>query len=323
MAHNGSQAEAPAEKLHDYEALLRLHIRPVLGTRPLGAIVQFDIQSIYAQMFERGLSARTIEYTNAVLQSAFRQAVRWKMLVEDPCVGVDLPRMKRREMEALSVEECRRFLAAARETEWFALYALALTTGMRPSEYLALKWSDIDWQRGAASVCRTIQHSKAGWLFDDTKRKRSRRVVKLQDFVLKALTGLRNPQPLANDTGCQVEHDLIFRSGTGSPLRQRNVKREFRRLLEAAGIRPIRLYDLRHTAATLAVAAGVSVKVISDQLGHASISFTLERYSHVLPSIQDEAAARVERMLMGPVAGVTLDGSSQPAERLIARHAPV
>jgi integrase len=126
----------------DYEALLRLHIRPVLGTRPLGAIVQFDIQSIYARMFERGLSARTIEYTNAVLQSAFRQAVRWKMLAEDPCVGVDLPRMRRREMEALSVEECRRFLEVARETEWFALYALALTTGMRPSEYLALKWSD-------------------------------------------------------------------------------------------------------------------------------------------------------------------------------------
>jgi integrase len=150
-----------------------------------------------------------------------------------------------------------------------------------------------------SSVCRTIQHSKAGWVFDDTKRKRSRRVVKFQDFVLKALTGLRNTQAIATDTGCHVENDLIFRSGTGSPLRQRNVKREFRRLLEVAGIRPIRLYDLRHTAATLAVAAGVSVKVISDQLGHASISFTLERYSHVLPSIQDEAAARVERMLMG------------------------
>jgi integrase len=289
----------------DYEALLRLHIRPGLGTRPLGAITQFDIQSIYAQMFERGLSARTIEYTNAVLQSAFRQAVRWKLLADDPCVGVDLPRMKRREMEALSVEECRRFLAAARETEWFALYALALTTGMRPSEYLALKWSDIDWQRGSASVCRTIQHSKAGWLFDDTKRKRSRRVVKLQDFVLKALDRLRNSHLLVTEAGCQVEHDLIFRSGAGSPLRQRNVKREFRRLLEAADIRPIRLYDLRHTAATLAVAAGVSVKVTSEQLGHASISFTLERYSHVLPSIQDEAAARVERMLMGSLAGVT------------------
>jgi integrase len=228
---------------------------------------------------------------------------------------VDLPRMKRREMEALSVDECKRFLAVAKETEWFALYALALTTGMRPSEYLALKWSDIDWQRGAASVCRTIQHSKEGWHFDDTKRKRSRRIVKLQDFVLKALVGLRNPQPLANDSGFQVEHDLIFRSGAGSPLRQRNVKREFRRLLGVAGIRLIRLYDLRHTAATLAVAAGVSVKVISDQLGHASISFTLERYSHVLPSIQDEAAARVERMLMGALTAVASGGTAlMPAD---------
>jgi integrase len=250
-------------------------------------------------MSERGLSPRTIEYTNAVLQSAFRQAVRWKTLFEDPCVGVDLPRMKRREMEALSVEECRRFLAVARESHWFGLFALALTTGMRPSEYLALKWSDIDWQRGTASVCRTIQITGAGWTFDDTKRRRSRRVVKLQSFVLEALENVRKAQLPARDGEPKTEHDLIFRSGTEEPLRQRTVKREFRKLLKTAGIRPIRLYDLRHTAATLAIAAGVSVKVISDQLGHASISFTLERYSHVLPSIQDEAAARVERLLMG------------------------
>jgi len=281
----------------DYECLLRLHIRPALGGKPLGAICQFDIQSVYAQMFEHGLSPRTIEYTNAVLQSAFRQAVRWKMLAEDPCVGVDLPRLQRREMEALSVEECRRFLEIAKRSEWFALFALALTTGMRPSEYLALKQNDIDWQRGTASVCRTIQVSASGWEFYDTKRKRSRRIVKLQNFVLKALEEMWHSQPGGGE--CQLYHDLLFRTATGAPLRQRTVKREFRRLLAAGGLRTIRLYDLRHTAATLAVAAGVSVKVISDQLGHASISFTLERYSHVLPSIQDEAAARVERMLMG------------------------
>jgi integrase len=123
----------------DYESLLRLHIRPCLGARPLGAITQFNIQSLYAQMFNRGLSPRTIEYTNAVLQSAFRQAVRWKMLAEDPCIGVDLPRLKRREMDASASKECRRFLTVARESEWYTLFALALTTGMRPSEYLALK----------------------------------------------------------------------------------------------------------------------------------------------------------------------------------------
>ncbi len=293
----------------DYEAMLRLYIRPAVGAKPLGAITQFQIQSVYAQMLERGLSPRTIEYTNAVLQSAFRQAVRWKMLADDPCAGVNVPPLKRREMEALSVDECKRFLAVAKESEWFALFALALTTGMRPSEYLALKWSDIDWQRGTASVCRTIQNSGSSWRFDDTKRKRSRRVVKLQGFVLEALENLRNAHLPAIEGEPKAEHDLMFRSGTGLPLRQRTVKREFRRLLEAAGIRPIRLYDLRHTAATLAVAAGVSVKVISDQLGHASISFTLERYSHVLPSIQDEAAARVERMLMGSLSTITPEGS--------------
>jgi integrase len=202
-------------------------------------------------------------------------------------------------METISVEECRRFLAIARESRWFGLFALALTTGMRPSEYRALKWSDIDWQRGSASVCRTVQETSSGWTLDDSKRKHSRRVVKLQGFVSAALKSLHNSHLLVDAGEPDVGRGLIFRSETGDPLRQRRVKREFRKLLEAAGIRRLRLYDLRHTAATLAIAAGVSVKVISDQLGHASISFTLERYSHVLPSIQDDAAARVEHLLMG------------------------
>ena len=270
----------------------------MLGSRLIGTITQIDMQSLYAQMFERGLSARTIEYTNAVLQSAFRQAVRWKMLAEDPCTGVDLPRVKRKEMEALSVEECRKFLQVAEKSEWYSLLALALTTGMRPSEYLALKWSDIDWQRGTASVCRTIQVTGSEWAFDDTKRKRSRRIVKLQNFVLEALQELLKKREGEREGNCPTMHELIFVSPTGLPLKQRAVKREFRKLLAIAGIRSVRLYDLRHTAATLAIAAGVSVKVISDQLGHASISFTLERYSHVLPSIQDEAAAKVERLLV-------------------------
>jgi integrase len=122
--------------------------------------------------------------------------------------------------------------------------------------------------------------------------------VKLQSFVLEALRGLQYKQGTDAEGNCCIRHDLIFVNAEGAPLTQRAVKREFRRLLAKAGIRPVRLYDLRHTAATLGIAAGVSVKVISDLLGHASISFTLERYSHVLPSIQDEAAAKVEKLLV-------------------------
>ena len=204
-----ARSKLRARTFHDYETLLRLYIRPILGTRLIGTIGQMDMQELYAQMFERGLSARTIEYTNAVLESAFRQAVRWRMLAEDPCACVDLPRVKRKEMDALCVEECRQFLAFAAESEWFALFALALTTGMRPSEYLALKWSDIDWQRGTASVSRTIQVSRSAWTFDDTKRKRSRRIVKLQNFVLEALRGLQNKQGIGVEANCCSAHNLI------------------------------------------------------------------------------------------------------------------
>jgi integrase len=132
----------------------------------------------------------------------------------------------------------------------------------------------------------------------DTKRKRSRRVVKLQNFVIDALRGLKKKQGTGVEGNCCAAYDLIYVTEQGMPLTQRAVKREFRRILAKAGIRPVRLYDLRHTAATLGIAAGVSVKVISDLLGHASISFTLERYSHVLPSIQDEVTAKVEKLLV-------------------------
>ena len=148
------------------------------------------------------------------------------------------------------------------------------------------------WRSSGATSIGTLASrvSSDAWTFYDTKRKRSRRAVKFQNFVLEALDDLGGQR--------ETEHYLVFQAA-GRPLSQRKIKYEFRRLLAVAGIRLIRLYDLRHTAATLAVAAGVSVKVISVQLGHASVSFTLERYSHVLPSIQDEAAAKVERMLMG------------------------
>jgi integrase len=220
----------------DYKAMLRLYIRPAVGVRPLGAVTQFEIQSGYAHMPGRGLSPQIIEYTNAVHQSAFRQAVRWKMLADDPFVGVDLPRITRREMEALSVDECRRFLHIAKETKWSGLFALALTTGMRPSEYLALKWSDINWQRGTASVRRTFQSSGSGWSFEDTKRKRNRHVVKLQSFVLEALGSVRRAQQPGMEGEPGMGHDLTFRSGIGVPLRQRTVKREFHRVLAEAGI---------------------------------------------------------------------------------------
>lgn len=185
------------------------------------------------------------------------------MLAEDPCAAVDLPRVKHREMDALSVEECRRFLSVAEKSERYALFALALTTGMRPSEYLALKWTDIDFARGTASVSRTIQISGSTWTFDDTKRKRSRRIVKLQSFVLRALEAARPDKRVDGHESCRSLDDLIFMAASRSPLKQRVVKREFRRLLAKAGIRLVRLYDLRQHADSLIMPTGTSKPVLA------------------------------------------------------------
>lgn len=169
-----------------------------------------------------------------------------------------------------------------------------MTTGMRPSEYLALTWRDIDFTRGTVIVSRTLEWGKGSWQFADTKRAGSRRVVKLQSWVVDLLEKQRQSIDSRNDGN--PAQDLVFVTNRGGPIHElRFVWRYFKPLLKSAGLPNIRLYSLRHTAATLSLAAGVSPKIISEQLGHASVAFTLDVYSHVLPHMQDTAAEKVQR----------------------------
>jgi integrase len=143
-------------------------------------------------MTDRKLSARTVRYAHAVLRAAIRQAMRWQLLLNDPTQGVELPREQCREMSVLTTEQARSFLKTASHTPQACIFAVALTTGMRPpSEYLALCWRDIDWHRGTISVVRTLNRNEGQWTFADTKRVRSRRVVKLQMWVLELLRKLK------------------------------------------------------------------------------------------------------------------------------------
>jgi integrase len=291
-----------AKTHRDYEALLERYVRPALGCRPVSKIEPLDIQGLYTEMQERDLSARTVRFTHAVLRSALHQAVKWRLIPLNPAESVDLPRQAKGEMQVLAPQQARDFLEAAKTDRYYVLFALALTTGMRPSEYLALKWPDVDWNKGTVSVTRTLEPIRGGgWQFADTKRARSRRVVRLQDWVVDLLKQHQFNSPQENQ-GRNVPADaadLIFTNTNGNALNERNlVLRNFQDILERAKLPRIRLYDLRHTAATLALAAGVPAKVVSEQLGHASVAFTLDTYSHVLPHMQDAAAAQVEALLL-------------------------
>jgi integrase len=194
---------------------------------------------------------------------------------------------------------------------------------MRPSEYLALKWRDIDWDRGTVSVVRTLEKVKDGWHFADTKRSRSRRIVKIQDWVLESLKDLQARTTQHGQYDLPDAADLMFTSTTGRPIHSDKLAKKFKAMLRQSGLPPTRLYDLRHTAATLALSAGVPPKVVAEQLGHASAAFTLDIYSHVLPHMQASAASRVEALLFPQARSISKRKAPQRAGLAVRKREAV
>jgi integrase len=280
-----------AKSLKDYQGLLRRYVRPGLGPKTLASISAFDLQTLYGDLLVRHLArcATLMRFCGRAL----KQAMRWNLILSNPADSVDLPRQDRRQIGVLNVEQARTFVKAISGHPYWALFAVALTTGMRPSEYLGLTWNDLDLDRGTVSVSHTLEWRKGGWQFAETKPSGSRRLVKLQAWVVALL---RERVPKEKEA---PEDLLLFRARRGGPIREsRFVQDHFNPLLKSAELPAIRLYDLRHTAATISLIAGVSPKVISEQLGHASVAFTLDVYSHVLPHMQDAAAEKVQALLI-------------------------
>jgi integrase len=288
-----------------YSYLITQYLEPaLLSGMKLSDMRPLNIQQLYGDMQARGLSARTVRYLHAVLNSALRQAVKWGMLARNPAEAVELPKQSRKEMSALSPKEAAEFLKAAAQDRFGVLFAFALATGMRPEEYLGLQWKDVDLERGTVTVRRAlVWREKGGWYFGEPKTARSRRSIPLPASTVRALAEHKRKQAeerLKMGPDYQ-QHDLVFATAEGGPLAPRNLKRRhFRPILERAKL-PLdfRLYDLRHSCATLLLAAGEHPKVVSERLGHATVTLTLDVYSHVLPTMQEAASEKLEKMLYG------------------------
>ena len=297
MGHWLEQAAKPkvrAKTYKSYKDMLTRHLSKILGDKKLYDLSQTEIQSAYQQLGAQGLSARTIRYTHMILHSALRQAVRWRVLPADPSDGLQLPRQPKSEIRVWTMPQAQAFLNKALVSEYGLIFALGMTTGMRPSEYLALFWKDIDWERGTVSIVRTLQKIGGRWIFAETKRARSRRIVKLQSWILQMLK-----KKAAEKQGTGEFSEMIFTTARGKRINEHYLaKSKFKPLAYSCGLPEIRLYDLRHTAATLALSMGIPPKVISEQLGHSKAAFTLDTYAHVLPHMQDEAAAKMEAAIL-------------------------
>jgi integrase len=174
----------------DYSEVLKRYVRPKLGSKMLSQLQPLEIQQLYSEMQERKLSSRTVRGAHVVLSSALKQAVRWRMLFVNPAQSVELPKRTRREMEVLSPAEATAFLEAGKDDPHGLVFALGLVTGMRPEEYLALQWKDIDLQQGTATVQRTLcwrRQKGGGWYFGEPKTAQSRRTVPLPVSIVREL----------------------------------------------------------------------------------------------------------------------------------------
>lgn len=287
--------------LGDYTALATRYVLPALGHRGLSQLCPAEIQAFYAELTAKSLSPRTIRYIHSVLHGTLEQAVRWGMLSRNPAKLVDLPRLERAPLRSLSLADATRLMDAMKGTRWEPLWALLLTTGLRPGEALALQWTDIDGDRIRVQKC-LVRNKGGGYSLPEPKTSRARRVVTLPDAMVRMLEAHRERQrdersALGKEWSMA---DFVFSTSAGEPLDFRTTAaRYFRPVVKSLGLEGVRPYDLRHTSATLLLAAGENVKVVSERLGHSTSSLTLDVYTHVLPDMQQQASLRLQSMLFG------------------------
>ncbi len=211
--------------------------------------------------------------------------------------GVDLPPIKRTQMQTWDDNDITHFLEAAKESPYYALFYTALFTGMRRSELLGLAWRDVDFLYCQLSITRSLHHLKDGsYVFTQPKSAKSRRTIALSPSVVLLLKEHKEKQELERVTLGKLlaDDDLVFSTLEGKPLRPNTITRAWVTLSVRAGVKAIRLHDARHTHASIMLKQGIHPKIVQERLGHSSIEMTLDIYSHVMPGIQEAAAKRFD-----------------------------
>lgn len=281
-----------------YAGNVRNHIVPRLGSLRLQQLTPSMINSMYSELGST-LSPRTIRYIHTILRRAFADAVKWNRLARNPVDAADPPSPRSaasRGMTTWSGTELGKFLECVRDDRLAACWRFLAMTGCRRGEALGLRWRDLDLDNARATLVQTVVGRRA---ISQTKTDRGRRTVALDETTIAALREHRRAQVeerrlmgIANE-----DHDLVFCREDGTTLWPRSLSRSFTNRVASVGLPRIRLHDLRHTHATLALQAGVHPKVVQERLGHATISVTLDVYSHAIPAMQEDAAARVAALV--------------------------
>ena len=297
-----------------YRRNIRLHVAErFIGTRQMQKIDGAQLNALWSLLLKgddehRALSVKSVRYISQILHRAFKDAMKYGAISHNPVERSDPPKpVAAREMNVWTTDQARTFLASVSDSRLYGPYQLLLYTGMRRGEMLGLRWSDIDLDAKRLQIVRTYvatgsqRKGELGAEFGSPKTAKGRRHLALDDGTIAALRAHKarqNSEKLLMGEG-YIDGDVVFAMPDGKPIHPKLMSWYFVRDVTAADVPMIRLHDLRHTYATVALNAGVHPRIVQERLGHASVSITLDIYSHVDMTMQAEAAARVAALLTG------------------------
>jgi integrase len=311
----GSMREGVAPKTHErYGEIVNHFLIPALGNLQLVKLAAAHIQAAHNLWAvggrrdgkEGGLSPQTRRHLHGVLGAALRRAVKQQLIIRNPCAAFDkndLPKVETRKMETLSTEQSLRLLDAVRHSHIYWPVLIALATGARRGEILALRWRNFDLDNGTMRIVASLEQTKTGLRFKSTKTVASRRTVTLPSFAVEELRRRKHEQAtslLALGVR-QTGETLVCARQDGAPLQPQSLTHEFPRFLARLGtdFPRIRFHDLRHSHATQLLSEGVHPKVAQERLGHSTVTTTLDLYSHVAETMQKDAADRIDAAFEG------------------------
>lgn len=286
----------------DYEMAIRLHLKPVFGTVKVQQLTAPQVQGAYDRWLQDGMSPRMIHRCHLVLNQAIARGVRFGLLARNICHDVEKPSLSTPKPTVWSPAEAAAFLNQAKSDALAPLWYFLCLEGMRRGEALGLRWRDLNLERGTAHIVQSVlmdRHTGGTVIQERTKTRTGARTVRLTTETVAVLKGHQDRQASQRQAAGDrwQDHGLVVCTSTGTPINPNNVTRSYDRLVMLSGVPRIRVHDMRHTAATMLLRAGVPAKIVSERLGHATIAITLDTYSHVLPDMQDVAAEAMSALL--------------------------
>jgi integrase len=284
--------------LEDYAFTVRKHLSPALGSIPVQTLTPATVQSFYSDRIDAGVGARTVQLCHLRLSQALALAEREGIVTRNVCAATDAPHSRPTPSEVWTGDEARRFIDASESDTYAPLWFLALKSGLRRGELLGLRWQDLDLAQRLLSVRQTVVLLAGAPSIQSPKTEAARRTIKLSVDIVEALATYRVAQVERRLAAQSWSNgDLVFCTGEGKPLNPNNLYRNFDAIVAASGVKRIAFHGMRHTHATLLLAAGTPIKAVSERLGHSKTSITLDTYAHMLPDMQDRAVEAIDAAL--------------------------